>query len=693
MQHRGAYDGYRPDIDGLRAIAILAVVAFHAFPSSLRGGYVGVDVFFVISGFLIGRIVYRSLEAGTFSFPQFYARRVRRIFPALLLVLLATGILGWLVLLPGEFKQLGKHLASSAAFGQNIALRNEAGYFDVASELKPFAHLWSLAIEEQFYLFFPVLIWLAWTTGINVFTVVVALFLLSFMLNVTGVHHDPIGTFFSLHTRMWELLAGAALAWIQVFHPRFLPDLLRRVAFHPVIFRKPPPEEKQELLLGNMLACAGATILVISILGLHRGKHFPGWWAVAPVSGAVLLILAGPQAVLNRRVLAHRAMVGVGLISFPLYLWHWPLLAFARIVESGTPAWGLRLMLAALSVMLAWLTYGLVEKPLRHHPSRLLPLALGSLMVFAACLGVQVWRLDGVPGRLPQAQRGEDLAAYMARNLVGCEGTYPGISGFYCRMAKTGPATTLVIGDSHAEKLLFGIAEAQRGTAENTMVFWGAACLPFAGVGSVQRGAADLCAAYGARALDFAEAQAGIRTVVLASRGPLYITGKGFHEVEHDRSLSIAAQPAVSDTAQIYAAGLRATLQRLQRAGKRVVFVFDIPELGFPPLDCKQDARPFRIPEAIRAVVPGAPPKGYEGPPCTIKRSDFDARNRTYRESTLAVLKDFPAVITFDAAAPLCDRRYCWASRDGDLIYSDDDHLSIDGSRYLARSLAPLLLP
>ena len=181
-----AHPVYRPDIDGLRAIAILSVVIYHAFPTKLRGGFVGVDIFFVISGFLISSIIFRSLQRGDFSFSEFYARRVRRIFPALILVLAASYTVGWFVLLPDEFKQLGKHMAAGAGFVQNIVLNKEAGYFDTASELKPLMHLWSLSIEEQFYLIFPVLIWGAWRLGLNALSVALLLVLLSFGLNLGG---------------------------------------------------------------------------------------------------------------------------------------------------------------------------------------------------------------------------------------------------------------------------------------------------------------------------------------------------------------------------------------------------------------------------------------------------------------------------------------------------------------------------
>lgn len=208
---------YRPDVDGLRAIAVLAVVFFHAFPSLIRGGFVGVDVFFVISGYLISTIIFENLDRGTFSFSEFYARRIKRIFPALILVLVACFVFGWFVLLADEYKQLGKHIAASAGFISNIIFWNEAGYFDNAQETKPLLHLWSLGIEEQFYILWPLVIWVIWKRKFNLLTITFFLAIASFMLNLKGVQQDAVATFYSPQTRFWELLSGSLLAWTAVY--------------------------------------------------------------------------------------------------------------------------------------------------------------------------------------------------------------------------------------------------------------------------------------------------------------------------------------------------------------------------------------------------------------------------------------------------------------------------------------------
>ena len=213
---------YRHDIDGLRAIAVLSVVAFHAFPVWVKGGYIGVDVFFVISGFLISTIIFENLEKGTFSFGEFYARRIKRIFPALTLVLVASLIIGWLVLLPDELNQLGKHVVAGAGFVSNLVLWSEAGYFDNSADTKPLLHLWSLGVEEQFYIIWPLLLWLASRQHFSLSTLVILIALFSFTFNINAVSQDPVATFYSPLTRFWELLCGTLLAWYSLHKAEFL---------------------------------------------------------------------------------------------------------------------------------------------------------------------------------------------------------------------------------------------------------------------------------------------------------------------------------------------------------------------------------------------------------------------------------------------------------------------------------------
>lgn len=391
---QSAHPIYRPDIDGLRAVAILSVLVFHGFPGLLRGGFVGVDIFFVISGFLISRILFKSLEGGDLRLREFYAHRVKRIFPALLLVLFASYSWGWFELSPNEFKQLGKHMAAGAGFVQNFVLLREAGYFDTTSELKPLMHLWSLAIEEQFYLVYPLLIWVAWRARSNMLVVLGGLLLLSFTFNVVGIANHTVTTFFSPHTRFWELLVGAVLAWLQLFKRTQLAALLSNGA---QLFQISGLKINS---WSSPLSIFGLLLIALSVFGIRDSQFFPGWWALGPVGGAFLLILSGPNAWVNRHLLASRVMVWVGLISYPLYLWHWPILSFIRIFTSDKPSATLRVAAIAASFLLAWMTYRFIEKPIRSgrkHWSQTTALSL--LLIVVGYVGLNTWQRNGLPFR------------------------------------------------------------------------------------------------------------------------------------------------------------------------------------------------------------------------------------------------------------------------------------------------------
>jgi peptidoglycan/LPS O-acetylase OafA/YrhL len=371
---------YRPDIDGLRAVAVLAVVFYHAFPEAIGGGFVGVDIFFVISGFLITGIIARELASDRFSLTTFYARRVRRIFPALIVVLSVVLVLGWLWMLPGPYAQLSSDVFASAAFSANIALWQHAGYFDVEAAKKPLLHLWSLGIEEQFYLVWPLVLMLTVRLRLSLIWVAGAIAVASFVLNVALITSSPVATFYLPFTRAWELLAGGALAcsWSRIDHGE---------------------------LASNVRAGAGAVLIAIAILVLDRGRAFPGWWAALPVVGSAL-VLSAPLAWGCRHLLANRPMVRVGLISYPLYLWHWPLLVFFAIIKFSALTTLERALVVLLSILLAWATYRFVEIPFRFGRPRLLKVAsLASAMALVALAGVIVVRNAGFDFRLPEEIR------------------------------------------------------------------------------------------------------------------------------------------------------------------------------------------------------------------------------------------------------------------------------------------------
>ncbi|MDB5775598.1 MAG: acyltransferase, partial [Herbaspirillum sp.] len=386
-QSHTTFSDYRADIDGLRALAILSVIGFHAFPEWFKGGFIGVDIFFVISGYLISSHIFNGLVQGSFSFIDFYGRRIRRIFPALILVLLACLIFGWFALLSSEYRQLGKHAAGGAGFVSNLIYWQESGYFDADADLKPFLHLWSLGVEEQFYIVWPIILWAAWKLRTNLLAVTLIVAIGSFLYSATIFHADPVADFYSPLTRFWELLVGTALAYG-----------VRRGDF-----------EFRSAAMRNYLSLFAMTTIVCSALFISKGDNFPGFLAILPVAGTALLIAVGQNSWISQAVLMRRIVVWFGLISFPLYLWHWPLLSFARIVTGDTPSILVRAEVIIISIAFAYATYLAIERPIRFGPYRnMKALALIFLMAITGSLGYSVYKLNGLESR-PQVVKFQRL--------------------------------------------------------------------------------------------------------------------------------------------------------------------------------------------------------------------------------------------------------------------------------------------
>ena len=448
---------YRPDIDGLRAIAVLPVVAFHAFPNWLHGGFAGVDVFFVISGFLISSIIFDNLSKGTFSFAEFYIRRVNRIFPALLLVLLSSYAFGWFALLADEYKQLGTHILAGAGFCSNIILMTEVGYFDNAAEIKPLLHLWSLGIEEQFYIVWPLFIYFLTKKKTNVLMFIVFVAVLSFYFNIRGIQKNATVAFFSPKTRFWELLCGSILAWVTMY---------RKDSF---AFIKAKLENWQidEKRLFNALSFLGLLILGLGFCGIHKDLRFPGGWAIIPVLGAILIIIAGPQAWVNRNLLSNPVTVWFGLISYPLYLWHWPILSFLKIVEVDGSQNRITAGAVLVAILLSWLTYKLIEKPVRvDGRSRSSAAVLVLLMVVMGGIGFATFSRDGFSFRV---QKFADITrAAEDWQYPGALKPYPFKDKIFLSEDSDVDNITLFVGDSNIEQYYVRIDELIKTKPKNT---------------------------------------------------------------------------------------------------------------------------------------------------------------------------------------------------------------------------------
>lgn len=674
---------YRADIDGLRAIAVLSVVGFHAYPSWVKGGFVGVDIFFVISGFLISKIIFGSLERDAFSFTEFYGRRIRRIFPGLLLVLLVTYLIGWYILLADDYMQLGSHVAAGAGFVSNFALWSENGYFDNVADTKPLLHLWSLGIEEQFYIVWPLLLWTAWKKRFNLLAIILFVAFVSFVLNIKGVSRDAVAAFYSPQTRFWELLAGSLLAWVSLYKKSTFSKLRQKIdRWFGIAFGARAPE-KYGKPLRNVQSVVGLILIIIAVLTITKENSFPGWWALLPTLGAVLVISAGAHAWVNHLVLSNRLLVWFGLISFPLYLWHWPLLTFARIMEGEVPSWEIRTAVVAISVVLAWLTYRLIEKQMRygrHGKSKLFILI--ALMCVVGSVGYYTYLREGIPSRAyPRSAEGylKTIAKANGREAECFEipYAYKISSNWYCTIGSPSHLPEIfVFGDSHALSLLPTI-ERYANMHKVSVLFTGASgCPPLLGIQSV-RGKAEIeknnCQELNNRIFEHVK-DSNIKTVLLVARWTYYTGGKT-RPAELNLLARVKQEDAtIKNSIAAFDYGLRNTVEKYNSIGVHVVFVEDNPQQIFDPKDALKKSRTFSD-DVINRY--------------SVSRSEHEL-NQAYVAHEMRKLKgQMVTLVNFDDL--LCDKISCQLVKNNQFMYFDDDHLSNVGANIVYPAVAKAL--
>ena len=644
----GIHPKYRADIDGLRAIAVLAVVGFHAFPGRVPGGYVGVDIFFVISGFLISTIIIENLEHEQFSFLGFYARRIRRIFPALLIVLAATLGFGWIALLAGEYRQLGEHVLAGAAFVSNLVLWRERGYFDIEAEATPLLHLWSLGIEEQYYIVWPLLLWFAAKIRLKLLWVAIVIAVLSFVLNIRGVALDPVATFYSPLTRIWELLAGSILAWITLHHPARLDRISAR--------------------LRHVVSLTGLILIAGAILLSNRQSLFPGWWATLPVAGAVLLIAAGPQACLNRALLARPAMVWVGLISFPLYLWHWPLLSFGYILENETPSKTYRVLAVLAAILLAWGTYRLIELRVRRSltPQRLTALLVG-LMIALGAAGYWVYRSDGVPNRrVVLESAGPEISFDMQSNAPSaCPGPATEIlpAGICTQYAPPTPKKTIVLwGDSSTGSWLPVFQDIGKRNDYAIINIMHISCPPILDARKTRFDvpeAARYCkdGQTQRKVIDYLRALAPDMIVMISAWNSYSAYSNREFLTDGDSTEADAAS-----TARLISQSLPKTIMALGAIAPTMVFE------SWPVMPSRPKMR------VVSAM-------GIDSRSTSVTQDDFQADSRGAQEAIHSV-RD-PRIHTFDPSVLICDAVRCRSTVDDVPYYADRYHVTPVGAMQL----------
>ncbi len=633
---------YRRDIDGLRGIAVLLVVLYHAGIPGFDGGFVGVDVFFVISGFLITTIVRDELVNGRFGFLHFYERRARRLLPALFVVLATTLAVGWFVTIPSDFRQLGEATLATVFFVSNFHFMGESGYFVDGAQASLLLHTWSLGVEEQFYLLFPVFLYLVHRHAReHVLDWIAILAALSFSACLVVTQLDAVAAFYLLPTRAWELLAGAVLATgaLRAQGGRFTRDAM---------------------------ASTGVVAMVATAMLVDSDSAFPGWIATLPCLGAVLVIHSGTGGrSLVTDALGWRPLVYVGLISYSLYLWHRPVMLYL-----GDTA-GVTAMAVVASFFLAAITHRLVETPFRDRGRTpgVLCWSVPTYATLAAVAAVAVFNA-GVPTRVPATVQLADQAD-SGRNPLSRSCGYRRIefAPQECRIGPEGEPAWAVWGDSHAVVLSPAIIEAGFGPGQ---LIAHSSCPPLLGVRRASPDGED-CMRFNHSVLDYLESSPGLSTVILVARWAMYANGTGMNESDNQQVV-LVADGLEGDNRELFSIGLRRMVDRLTGLGKDIVIVSQVPEI------------PFNVPRAIgRARIEGDPdPRGPH-------LSSYFARNG----DVLAVISDIedrlPGVRVIHPFLELCATGRCMIQSDGKSIYYDHHHLTVGAARSLANLFRPEL--
>ena len=672
MSATGPSPGYRRDIDGLRAVAILAVLFAHAEIPGFQGGFVGVDVFFVISGFLITSLVMARIEGGTFSLIDFFERRASRLLPALVVMLAVVAGVGAVMLTPRELSLLGEDLTATALFAMNFQGWATGGYFGQEAATRVLLHAWSLAVEEQFYLLFPAGLWTAWAllrrlgprrARSLVMLAVAIMIVASLWLQQFLVDWPTTAAFYLLPPRMWELGMGALLALLTA------QGLVRPA---------------NSTALASVVAALGLMMIVWPTATYGKATVFPGYTAVPPVVGATLLIWAGTAASGNpvSRLLSHPAMVGIGLISYSLYLWHWPLLAYARLWTGRSlelPEAGGVLL---LSVMLAALSWRLVEQPLRRRGpdarvGRRLVLALLALMPIIA-VGQLYSQTRGLPGRVDDAVLRTDREARPAAELRECEKLGPGD----CRYRAQGPrkGTIVIWGDSHAGHFAPAVATAMTRHGYEVMLASARSCPPLPGVRLsilIEGGPVGTkCMAFNEAMPDRLAGIDDLRLVILASRWTSFLAPRWKDAEDRWLTLPDGTKAGGLQSDQLMQAGmLRAAAGPTERGVPVIVFE-QVGEFRLSPRNCVARARMFgRIENACRETAD----------------ITSDVRQRLHALQD-RVKQANPLVSVLHAEREMCTERYCDAAPSGTLFYRDAHHLGRAGAEHFVGVVEPVLL-
>ncbi|MFK7828304.1 MAG: acyltransferase family protein [Congregibacter sp.] len=639
----GNQQKYIPVIDGLRALAVLSVVVFHAFPNVISGGFIGVDIFFVISGYLITRIIYSDVLNERFSFFDFYLRRARRLFPALILVLGAVLIFGYVCLFPDELMSVSRHTMGGAAFVANFVFYTESGYFDVDAIEKPLLHLWSLSVEEQFYIAWPLLLLAVLSARLNLIFVTSLVVLASLFAGISLLNVDPPAAFYLPYGRFAELGCGSLLGVCSM-----KPNIVRWQGWEVadnwawrLIFDGKNYERGRFRYIQELCALSGLTLLGWGFFSLNKETPFPGVAVFAPVFGAVLIILSSRSSVLAKHALGNKAMVAIGLVSYPLYLWHWPLLSFLHILSGGEPTPSMKIGVVLLAIILSAVTYMLFEKKLRRRgrPTALI-LSLAMLSIFSSAWFIE--KSNGIPERIAnpftKIEKGYHSCRKKGREAVQ-----------FCQVGnRSAKRKMLVYGDSHVLHLTQAIDDRLGESYSIDIVSYGSC---FFG------GDLEILSSDPLRREPCSEAQALVRKAIDSKTFDVIVTAQRWHgyslrsEQEFEKVIRDRVNSHIGEGEKLFILGSTSNVR----------------------LGCeKQKFRPFAI-----------------GSDCYSDDDTYESVQNFWKAAqqfeSSGVNFIFPHKI-------LCGEKRCeTAEQNGEVLYFDNHHLSAKGSALVVEKIAERL--
>lgn len=634
---------YRSEIDGLRAIAVIPVILFHAGFSTFSGGFVGVDVFFVISGYLITTIILDKMERGTFSIVEFYERRARRILPALFLVMLVSLPFSWFWLTPSDIKYFSQSLVAVSTFSSNILFWSESGYWDTANELKPLLHTWSLAVEEQYYILFPLFLMLMWRYRKR--WIFVAFMLIAGVSLVTaqwGVYNYPSAAFYLLPTRGWELAVGAGIAFYFLYRKQKILNLL------------------SHKLVDEALGLFGFLMIGYGVFMFDETTPFPGFYALVPTIGAGLLILFSSSETIVGRLLSSKPLVSIGLISYSAYLWHQPLLAFARHRSFVELSEFTSAIVAFLSIPLAYLSWRYVERPFRQkdtiNSTRIFLFALvGS--AFFITVGVVGYKTNGFFELITnKSQKAVLLTALSSPKRAEChtKGTNYRKPDEACEYHFQG-SSWATFGDSHTVELAYALADLLRDKNNGVKHFSFSACAPSYLQNSQEPG----CISWTNETINYISNNPEIKNVVISYR--IHSALFGGHRNVYPK---VPNKGNEDDRKKIWTSYIK-TLKHFLQSKKNVFLVLQAPEA------------PKKVSKLIMREVNPVDVKGVS--------VDWWQKRSKFVRDRLNEIPDGVKIINPEEF--ICDSEYCYVVKNRTALYFDDNHLSVEGAKIIANKI------